>query len=200
MRKWVKPVFAIVAAVSTVIWGARQLGLLESWELNAFDQMMRLRPAGQIDERLLIIEITEEDIIAQQKWPLPDRTLAELLGKLIVHQPLAVGLDIFRDFPLEPGHQELMALLGQNPEIVPVCKVSSDESFGVAPPAVVEPDRAGFADVVVDPGGIVRRGLIFVEPGAESRCQTPYALSFQLARRYLAQQGMEPELTPQQQY
>ena len=164
---------------------ARYSSGLESWELNAFDQMIRLRPEEPIKERLLVVKITEADIQTQKQWPLPDAILYQLLSKLEQYQPLIIGLDIYRDLPVEPGHQQFINKLQNSDRIVPICKVSDHESPGVPPPEGIDHERAGFADIVVDPGGIVRRGLIFIEPGDDSRCQTPYSLSFQLARRYL---------------
>ncbi|HEY9668059.1 MAG TPA: CHASE2 domain-containing protein, partial [Coleofasciculaceae cyanobacterium] len=60
---------------------------------------------------------------------------------------------------------------------------------GVAPPPGLEDERLGFADVVRDPDGVVRRHLIAMNPPAASPCSTYYALSFQLALRYLKAKG-----------
>lgn len=193
---WLKPVLAIVSLVSAGGLAARQLGWLESWELSAFDQMMRLRPAIDIDQRLLIVEITENDIHLQKQWPLPDRVLAQLLLKLEKHQPLAIGLDIYRDLPVEPGNQEFSKILQSNDNIIPVCKISDENSPGTPPPPKIDPGRVGFADIVVDPGGIVRRALLLLEPEKSSRCQARAALSLQLAGRYLETQNITPEFTP----
>ena len=173
----------------------RQVGLLEAWELGTFDQMIRLRPTGKIDPRLLIVEITERDIELQQQWPLADGVIAKSLSQLQQYQPSAIALDIYRDLPVEPGHQQFIKQLKKHQNIIPVCKVSEGEIQGVAPPAEIKQERVGFADLIVDSGGIVRRGLLFLEPGDNSKCQTPYSLSFQLARLYLAQRNLEPELT-----
>jgi CHASE2 domain-containing sensor protein len=193
---WLKPVLAIVTLVSAGGLAARQLGLLESWELSAYDQMMRLRPATDIDRRLLIVEITENDIHLQKQWPLPDRVLAQLLAKLEKYRPLAIGLDIYRDLPVEPGHQEFSQVLQNNENIIPVCKISDENSVGTPPPPEIDMGRVGFADIVVDPGGIVRRALLLLEPEDSSRCLARAALSLQLAGRYLETQNIAPEFAP----
>src|SRR3712207_8468648 len=42
------------------------------------------------------------------KWPIPDAVLAKLIEKLKAQQPRAIGLDLYRDIPVEPGHQALV--------------------------------------------------------------------------------------------
>ncbi|MBR8833332.1 MAG: CHASE2 domain-containing protein [Stigonema ocellatum SAG 48.90 = DSM 106950] len=75
--------------ISVIITGliavGRSLGLMQQWELSAFDSMMRMRPDEGADERLLVITVTEADIQAQkqrQKSSLSDSTLQQLLEKL----------------------------------------------------------------------------------------------------------------------
>ncbi|MGB7521985.1 MAG: CHASE2 domain-containing serine/threonine-protein kinase [Spirulinaceae cyanobacterium] len=187
------PVLGICVAFSAIVIGVRSLGWLEAGELNIFDRMMQLRPTLKRDSRLIVVKVTEDDI-QEQSWPISDAVLNQLVSKLAKHEPAAIGLDIYRDMPNEPGHQEFINTLKENPKVVPVCKVSDQKSKGVAPPPGMEKDRPGFADIVVDGGGIVRRGLLFVETGV-SLCPTPYGFSFQLARLYLEKQGIEPELT-----
>ena len=62
---------ASVAAAILVLL-LRQLGMLQVWELKAFDQLMRLRPDEGIDSRLLVIEATEADL---NHYGSPYRTL-----------------------------------------------------------------------------------------------------------------------------
>lgn len=56
--------------------------------------------------------------------------------------------------------------------------------------------RVGFADMVVDPGGTVRRALLGVQPEAGSPCPTPNALGVQTALRFLAAEGIQPQQAP----
>jgi len=55
----------------------------------------------------LIVGADEEDI-RKYKYPLPDAILARLITKLEQYQPVAIGLDIFRDQPVLPGHELLV--------------------------------------------------------------------------------------------
>lgn len=105
-----------IAAISTlaiagVILGVRHLGWMQPLELVAYDQMKRSRPDLGIDPRLLVVTITDEDLRSFRRWPISDRVMAQVFEQLQKHQPRAIGLDIYRDIPVEPGNKELMAQL-----------------------------------------------------------------------------------------
>ncbi|MCL6434666.1 MAG: CHASE2 domain-containing protein [Leptolyngbyaceae cyanobacterium HOT.MB2.61] len=110
MPKTILVPLAIGVTSLTVTGGivvARQLGWLQSPELAAYDQMVRLRQDAPPDSRLLVVAINETDIKNQKRWPLSDLTVANLLAKLQKHRPQVIGLDIYRDLPQEPGNREL---------------------------------------------------------------------------------------------
>jgi adenylate cyclase len=61
---------------------------------------------------------------------------------------------------------------------------------GVPPPKAVRgTDRISFNDVLVDPGGIVRRGLLFLDDGES----VYYSFALQLALQYLWYEGIYPQ-------
>lgn len=171
--------------------------LLEPLELSSYDRLIQLRPALPPDPRLLVVKITEADI-QSYGFPLKDGVLNELLGKLEQYQPAVIGLDIYRDIPVEPGHAELSKRLQSSDRIIPVCKISDLDNPGTPPPPGVPEARVGFADMGVDNNGIVRRGLLFAFPPRTSRCTSPLSLSFQLAQRYLEQKGIQADKTQEQ--
>ncbi|MBD0386509.1 MAG: CHAT domain-containing protein, partial [Nostoc sp. C3-bin3] len=75
------------------VLGVRQMGRLQTWELQAYDQLMRSRPQEKQDPRLLIVTVTEEDFqLPEQKerrGSLSELALARLLEKLTQFQPKA---------------------------------------------------------------------------------------------------------------
>lgn len=188
-------------AVTGLVMGGRAFGLLQSWELKAFDQLVRLRPNERQDSRLLVVTITEADFqLPEQKsrkGSLSDLALARLLEKLESYQPRAIGLDIYRDFPVDPNQPELATRLKNSNRIFAICKVSERNlnEPGISSPPEIPTERQGFSDVVKDPDGIIRRHLIAMNPNAKSACSTPNALSAQLAFRYLKAEGMEAKYT-----
>jgi CHASE2 domain-containing sensor protein len=194
-------------AVTGCVLATRYLGLLQTWELNAFDLLMRSRPAEKPDPRIAIVTITEADLQAQtydnepRRGSLSDRSLSKLLVKLAAAQPLAIGLDIYRDYPVSKSEPELTELLktgNQNNTLVGVCKVSEADTGdpGVAPPPELGTASAGFSDVLLDPDRLVRRHYLALEPPPSSLCKTRYGLSVQLALRYLATKGITLEYLP----
>jgi CHASE2 domain-containing sensor protein len=196
--------WAIVAgfAVTGLTMGIRYFGILQAWELNAYDSSIRLRPAERPDSRLLIVTVTAEDVEAQRQanekrtGSLSDASLAKLLDKLEPHHPIAIGLDIYREKASEPLATKLRS---SQSLVVGVCKLSAPEieDRGVAPPPEIPAERQGFSDVLGDPDGVVRRHALAFTPLSDSPCQANSGLSVQLAFRYLASKGVEikPQLT-----
>ncbi|MDX2214525.1 MAG: CHASE2 domain-containing protein [Oculatellaceae cyanobacterium bins.114] len=202
-----RPVLFTSLTLTSLLLGLRYLGGLQGMELAAYDHLVRSQPDKGEDDRLLIVGITEDDIQRRQEWPISDRTLAKLLTVLEEQNPRVIGLDIMRDIPIGEGREELLGVLQQSDRIITVCKVSASDEPGTPPPPDIPGDRIGFADLVVDPGGTLRRSLLLVVPPPSNRpnsikhfCSDPnaplVALSLQLALHYLAPQNVTAELTP----
>jgi CHASE2 domain-containing sensor protein len=192
--------------VTALIMGIRHLGMLQTLELEAFDQSLRLRPVEKPDPRLLIVTVDEADIQYQNRmgmkmrWSLSDRALAQLLKKLEPYQPRTIGLDIYRDFSVDPDHTDLATRLGQDNRLYAVCKVPAPEDGapeGNRPPPEVPKERLGFSDFVADDNDIVRRQLLHLTPPPTSPCASKYAFSLQIALHYLDSQGIKSDVTPE---
>ncbi len=169
------------AIVIAVIVLARLAGGLQTLEWAALDKALRLRPTESPDDRIVIIGIQESDIRGAGKYPIPDQTLAQLLNQLQTYQPTAIGLDIFRDLPVEPGHQALVRAL-QAKNIIAIEKVIPDQSgYTVNPPSSVPTERLGFMDFVFDADGKLRRGLL----GSSNQRDYRFSLALRLAELYL---------------
>jgi adenylate cyclase len=168
----------------------RSSGALESLDLAAYDLYLRLRlGTTDPDRRIVLIGATETDLQTWD-WPLPDGVLAALLERLAAHQPRAIGVDIYRDRPVPPGHDRLLAFLTHNRNTIFVMKFGDEGAGHIPPPPVLAgTDRVGFADVVIDPGGIVRRGLLFLDDGYT----VAYSFALRLALEYLAARGIVPQ-------
>ncbi|MGB7443301.1 MAG: CHASE2 domain-containing protein [Coleofasciculaceae cyanobacterium] len=192
--------------VTTAIMGVRHLGILQTWELEAYDYLIQQRPDESQDRRLLIVTITEEDFqLPEQQYKqengssLSDLALARLLDKLEPYQPRAIALDIYRDFLVDSSLPDLAKRLRNNDNFLAICKVSDRENNnpGVEPPPEIPLERQGFSDVVKDPDGILRRHLLAMNSNPSSPCTTPYALSAQLAFHYLKAEGISAQYNQQ---
>jgi adenylate cyclase len=60
----------------------RSIGLLQLWEWSMYDQFFRWKPDEAIENRIVIVGITEADIMQAQQYPIPDQVLAEAIEKL----------------------------------------------------------------------------------------------------------------------
>lgn len=201
-KKTIQTVLAASVAVTALVMGGRYLGMLQGWELQAYDQLMRSRPRDEgLDRRLLIVAVTEKDFQLPEQNPrigsISDLALTRLLEKLAQLKPRAIGLDIYRDYPaksgtVDPIKANLAARMGRENNFFAICKVSDRVANdpGIAPPTNVPLKRLGFSDVVPDPDGILRRHLLAMEPESSSPCTAPYALSAQLVFHYLQREGI----------
>lgn len=177
-------VFIAAPTVAGVIIGLRWAGWLQELELAALDQFFRWRPPEAVDSRIVIVEIDEQDIQKLGNWPPSDQTLAQLLNRLKQQQPRAIGLDLYRDLPVEPGHQELVEVFQSTPNLIGIRKVAGDaEGTAVNPPPILnELGQIGANDLVVDSDGKVRRSLLSL--GTQSGDIIP-SFSTMLALTYL---------------
>ncbi|MEG4584157.1 CHASE2 domain-containing protein [Microcoleus sp. MOSTC5] len=179
------------AMVIVAVTIARLTGALQFLELVTFDRFLRLRPPEPMDERIVIVSITEEDIQRARTYPIPDREIADLLKRLQAYQPIAIGLDIVRDIPVEPGNAELTSVFRSSKNTIGVEIALPDRSgFIVAPPPALPPEQIGFADTILDADGYQRRSLLGAHnPQQEYR----FSFSLRLAERYLATKGIALE-------
>ncbi|MEA5449225.1 CHASE2 domain-containing protein [Leptolyngbya sp. CCNP1308] len=189
-------------AVSSLVLGVRSVGMLQPLELWAFDRLQSLRPNEGVDDRFLVVTLTEADIQAQPQservGSLSDEALEQVLQALEPHQPRVIGLDIYRDRPTDPQLQPVTQALQQNDRLLVVCK-SRDTLFdpvGIAPPPEVPANRVGFSDFIEDSDGVLRRQLVALDPDPASPCTAPYSFSARLAFRYLEDDGIDPSFTP----
>ena len=182
-------------AITGFILGLRQLGWMQPLELAVYDRLVQASPDAGLDPRLLVVGITEADITAQKQFPVPDRTLAQAIAALQADKPRAIGLDLLRNLPQEPGRAAFLAAL-KAPNVIAITNLGSANPPATPAPAEVPFDRVGFNDLVLDPGDIVRRNLLFAD-STTPNSQTPvtfYSFSTRLALAYLAVEklGLKP--------
>jgi CHASE2 domain-containing sensor protein/tRNA A-37 threonylcarbamoyl transferase component Bud32 len=186
LRKIIKQPAIISSVITTILlFGIQRLGMLEPIELKVFDRMTQMRGNPGLDPRILVVGVTEKDLEKLQKWPLSGEILDKLFTKLEGYQPRVIGLDIFRDLRVEPGHDKLLKHLQNSDRIISVCKHSDSVNSATPPAAGTQIEQVGFSDVVGDKDDIIRRNLLLLQPESTSACATPYSLGLQIALRYL---------------
>jgi adenylate cyclase len=168
-------------ALAALVLLLRSSTALQASERMILDRLVAGRAAYSGD-RVTVIEIREQDV--RRHWPIDDRVLARALERVLAAGPRVVGLALLRDAPVEPGARELAALLAGDERIVGVHAQGIDP-----PPALAGTARSGFADVLPDPDGVVRRALLFQDDGVHD---VEYSLALRLALVYLAAEGIHP--------
>ncbi|MDJ0795508.1 MAG: CHASE2 domain-containing protein [Calothrix sp. MO_167.B12] len=172
--------------VILVIILARFTGAIQSLELLAFDTFLLLRPEEPIDRRILIVGINEKDISNVGSYPIPDLEIAKLISRLQKYNPRVIGLDIFRNLPVEPGNKELIDVFQKSKNLIAINKVLPDK---IDSPPALPPEQIGFADQITDIDGKLRRSLLGTPSGKDYH----FAMSLRLAENYLAKERISLE-------
>jgi len=194
VRTFMRSPWVVTCLVSVLVClgllGVRLAGGLEALELAVYDWYLRLRPEAPADPHIVLITVTEQDI-RQHGWPVSDATLAGALDLLAQARPRVIGLDIYRDTPVAPGHADLETVLRRHANIIAVMKFGTGETLVAPPPVLRDTERVGFSDIMVDPGGTVRRGLLFMNDGEMT--VTSFALRLALLYLQAAGIGLQPD-------
>lgn len=193
LKQWIRQerqVLMASAGVAGAIIILRLIGILQSSELAAFDQLFHLRLPEAADERIVIVEIKEKDIQQLRQWPFSDQVIAQLLQKLNSYQPRTIGLDIYRDFSVKPGQAEFVKACETIPNLIGIEKLKDQTSLGVAaPPALSQLNQVGFNNIVIDTDGKLRRSLLYWHTDGKVH----QSLALKLALIYLNAEKITPK-------
>lgn len=191
-----RSVLITTPSVAGIVILLRLAGLMQPWEWAAFDQYMRLRPQEASDDRIVIVGINLADIKKIRQPIVPDGVYAQLLQKLKARKPRAIGLDIYRDLPVEPGHEELVKVFASTPNLIGIQRVVGDnQREPIDPPPVLKnKGQVGANDLILDADKKVRRGLLYL---TDKNGETVYSFALYLALLYLDAEGIAPEIVGQ---
>jgi CHASE2 domain-containing sensor protein/CheY-like chemotaxis protein len=191
LQKW-GGIMLSITSVSVFVWGARSFGWLQPAELAAFDFYMQSRPEQPTDDRILIVGVQESDIRYFGKWPISDAQLAQLLRQIIAQKPKVIGLDLYRDIPVEEGYNDLVEVFKTTPNLFGIEKSISDRYSPriAAPPVLDQLQQVAANDVIVDPDGKLRRAFLYPMPAGNEGLPS---LGLAVALAYLKDRGIQPQ-------
>jgi CHASE2 domain-containing sensor protein len=164
----------------------RSLGFLQVFEWSTLDFFLSHRPYEALDERIVIVGIDEQDIQQIQTYPIPDQEIATLIQTLQKYQPKAIGLDIVRDLPVEPGYQKRQQIFQNSKNLIVIEKVLTPS---IAPPENIRATQVGFSDTIPDLDGRYRRIVL----GIPTQKDYKFSLVLRLAETYLAKENITLE-------
>ncbi len=171
----------ISVLTTTILLAVRYFGGLQILELFAYDWLVNLHDREEKDQRLLVVEITDKDIENQNRWPIADATIAQLLATLQKYEPKVIGLDLYRDIVHPPGSEALAQEL-QADNVVVIHYTGKGDNRVLAHKGV-KPEQIGFNDVVLDADDVLRRHLMYVRLSEEEEL---YSFSLRLSLKYLS--------------
>lgn len=191
---WRVVLIATPALAGTVI-ALRLLGALQVGEWFFYDQFMRLRPDLAQDDRIAIVGVDEGDYRLLQMGQLPDGVLADAIAAIQAQNPRAIGLDFYRNLPVEPGHDRLLEVFANSPNLVGIRKVvgESDRETVSGSETLSALNQLGSNDILVDGDSRVRRGLIAV---GDSTGEWVASFSVLLADLYLSEEDKGANFIP----
>jgi CHASE2 domain-containing sensor protein len=185
--------------VAALIVTSREMGWLQTVELQAYDQLLQLRPEEKPDPRIVVVMVddeSEQEFQSTEKgspstkppYSISDSTLNALLINIKKYNPFSIGLDIYRDKPThtEKDFKNLIKTITQLKMVHPICLGDSNVESGTLPPPQLE-DVTTFSDLVADgQNGLIRRSLLAMENSiANPECPVPESLSITLASNFL---------------
>ena len=182
-------VFLTAPSVAICIMVGSLTGLYQLLEWSTLEKWMALRSDEPPDKRILIVKIEEKDIVEVGKWPIPDAVLAQLLSKLKAQKPKAIGMDIYRDLPVEQGYEQLIQVMESTPNLIGVKKMIGTK---VSPsPTLSKLNQIALADTILDRDGKVRRALIVATDNDNG--QVFLSLAARVSQIYLKSRNIQPE-------
>ena len=190
-------VFLSSLMLTGLVTGVRWLGILQPWELRAYDRLVQLLKSKETpDPRILVVTVDHTDIEYQDSQgmerigSLSDEALDQGLDELEKLNPTTIALDIYRP----NGFNSIIANRVQDDNrFFAICKIqelnNNKYSEGVKPPPELSEKRWGFNDVPVDRDYVVRRQFLdMTSPNRFDPCSTRLSLSYLVALHYLDRQ------------
>ena len=178
------PILIVTLVILVQVFGAFQL-----LELRFLDKLFEFRNAESLDPKIVVITFDDDDIAKIGKWPFSDAVVANLITTVKSGNPRVMGLDVYRNLPIEPGFEELKRVFNSSPNLIVAEKFVNPS---VPPPPYIDYEKqVGFVDTVVDLDGTVIRGLLSIEkPNGELL----YSFSIKIALKYLGSNNIFPQL------
>jgi len=177
-----------IVAVGLIL--LRDTGALQPLEWLVLDYGLTWAAPNYPDDRLLLVTIDDRDVEKLGHYPLYDQDLAHAITILKGSDPVAIGLNIYRNFSVPPGSTQLLQVIEQTPELVAV--EPGTPAFNRSPLAALTPEQQGIDNILVDRDGRVRRALLayrsIVPAPLGTSPDLKQSLATRLALRYLQSQ------------
>ncbi len=151
----------VASGVFVCLTAVREAGWLQTLELAHYDFATKAMAEPVLSPDVVLVAVDDQDL-SGWGWPLPDRQLGDLVEAALAADARVVGVDIYRDNPVEPGSADLARAL-RDPRVIAISKLGPDGRTVIAPPETVRGQgRYGFSDTPIDFDGVSRRALLLI--------------------------------------
>ena len=184
--------------LGSLVVGTRLLGLWQGLDLQAYDQLLRMRKPDGLDPKIFVVRVTLDDQDSENKTALKNTTWFALFSKL--KKSKMVGLDIFRNELYGKGKEDWVDFFKKNSKlnIYGICERPNNlnEKGEKLSPGLDKNNKYGFSNVEIDRGidRVLRRQYLSKSLDATVTndqqkqmevCPIEYALTFAMAEDYL---------------
>ncbi|MCC0175870.1 CHASE2 domain-containing protein [Waterburya agarophytonicola K14] len=171
--------------------------MIHNIELANYDLLFYIQQQEPIDRRITLIEWDENSINTLQESIISDNTLNLLLNKVLRHNPITLGLDLYRDIPVPSfkldreaniqAYNSLSRTFMNNSNIIGIQKIVFPK---IEPtPVLAKNGRVAASDLYQDLDVRVRKAYTFPNIDVDGNpTEIPY-IGVALAYQYLAKDG-----------
>lgn len=153
----------------------------------ALDLFLRLRPTENIDNRIVIVSVNEEDIKNEPSKIISHEKVSKAINKIVLSGAAVVGVDIAHDGDIA---EKLVKAYGENDNVIGASKILPPDE--IDSPKGLPSERVGFVDYESDLDGADRRASL----ADFSDKSTRYSFAFQNAKIYLQKQNKKIDIKP----
>jgi CHASE2 domain-containing sensor protein len=178
----------------------RSAGFFQKSELSSFDQLIKMRPIGTPDKRIIFVSVDKEDEEYQAKkgwekttgFSLSETSIEQFLRTVkTLHPSVIVGFDI--DHPNVFPTSTLDILKSYGNTFVAACSQSNPDQIlndRSLPSPNLSISNYAFSDFPKDDDKSVRRQLLVMAPS--EKCKPSKAFSLQISHQYLEKYDIKP--------
>ncbi len=156
---------AVAISVGIAFFGVAT-GILPHFERKFYDSILQVTLSKSTKNQIVIVGLTEDDI-ENLRFPVTDKTLADLLDKIDRQNPSVIGLDLHRNKDIgKEDNKRLDEIFARNQKLIGVQKANGgDINNRSIPPAIQlkEAKRSGASNLIHDPDNIVRRAYLYID-------------------------------------
>ena len=117
-RVWITQNFWAITIPTTgiLILVLQYLGVFQVLDFQLLDQFFRFRNTEHSNKNIILVTVSDSDISKLKQWPLSDQNLFKALTTISQQEPVAIGIDLYRNLLEPPGSDRLKQFFRNTPQ------------------------------------------------------------------------------------